>query len=196
MEYIFKDKNLHLALLDEIRSQKDGYSWISSIESEYETARSKNKEWKAWSEFCDDEESNNPDLEAFLLTQPIDSGKLAELTSLTLDNDRELYEWIYPGWWEMGSCDYFTIQDLYGIEQCEKLEYLLLGQGLVRNCSLKPLTKLKHLQELSLCVTGNYSDIECLTDIKTLQKLDVANVVDALDQAVWDAVQKQIEDRK
>lgn len=183
MSVLIPDKNLWLALLDQVQGNR---YWIPTIEAKYEEARKTNSRWPRWSEIAEADDEPSPALEEFLLSQELRLERLRGVKSLTLDGDRNLYEWVFPNWWDLG--DHFVIRDLSGIQNCEQLEYLLLGQGVVEACGLGPLRELKQLRELHLCALCGHTDIDAVLDLPNLRRLDVVNIASSAQRADWESV--------
>ena len=179
------DPNLALALLDEAQTD---YSWVGALEPAYEAARRKHPKWPTWDKVVAANEADEPapSLEAFIRGLPLPMDRIAAISSMTLDGDREVYGWLMPFWWDFG--DHFVIRDLRGIGACSALTYLSLGQGVVEGCSLKPLLDLKHLQRLSVCALMGMRDVACLTRLPALTRLEVVNVGSSDQRADWEAV--------
>ncbi|MEO8706572.1 MAG: hypothetical protein ABI867_41490 [Kofleriaceae bacterium] len=172
---VFHDKNLQLALLDEVLQETD--EDYEKIQRAYATFR-KTTRAPTWETITSGEGfDHQPRFEKFMLARPIKAKQLAGITDLTLDGDRDLYAWIYPYWWDGG--DHFEIHDLRDLAYCKALAELDLGQGLVGECSLAPLVALPKLRALSLCSSGNYSDLDALLAVKSLKELEVVNTTPA-----------------
>lgn len=183
----FSDKNLQLALLDEI---EEGHSWLASHEADYEDIRGSHPTWPTWAAIRDSEQAHNAALEEYLLTIDLPAAKLAGVTTLTLDGDRDLYGWVFAFWWESG--DHFKIRNLAGLEQCTGLSQLVLDLKLVEGCSLAPLAQLENLESLSINANGNYSDIDALLKLPKLEKLDLEDVESGPQREEWDRVVDQL----
>ncbi len=183
------DKNLQLALLDEIQ---ESYDWVEAMSEEYESARLNKPAWEPWTTIEDGEPELHHSLEQFLLTLPLPDDKLLKIDRLTLDGDRDIYQWIYPDWWNFG--DHFVIRNLSGIEKCQSITYLHLGQGLVEGCSLRPLKALPQLSELRISATGRYTDIDVLLDLPNLGKIELSNweTSDSDDKQIWKHIMETI----
>lgn len=177
------DPSLHLALLDEIQP---AYTWVGAMRDAYEVARTDHPEWLSWAAMHEDEDAPKPSLEAFLLTSDVPDEALAGVTRLTLDNDREVYEYLHPSWWQDG--DHFVIRDLSGLECCTALTYLHLGQGVTEGCSLRPLASLTGLTELWVCASSHHTDVKALLGLPQLRKLELANCQHDDERALWKPV--------
>jgi hypothetical protein len=186
----FPDRNLRLALLDQVRRVAGGYSWVATERDSYLAARRDHPTWPDWSEIEAIEDEHSPALEAHLLGLPIDEVELGALTSLTLDGDRDLYQWVFSSWWDFG--EHFVIRDLSGLERCGRLRYLLLGQGVVEGASLAPLRALQHLEELHACARTGLRDLDTILALPALRKLDVVNVATSDQRADWERVLERI----
>lgn len=178
----FADPKLQLAMIDEVYRRREGYDWVAGYRGRYEATGPA----RSWEDLEAGEPVHAPELEAVLAALPIDDDDLLGVDRLTLDGDRDLYAWVFPDWWDAG--DHFTIRDLSGIERCARLEYLLLGQGLVAGASLAPLTHLPCLAELHLCALGGHRELDALVGIPALRTLDVVNVATSDDRAAWEDV--------
>jgi hypothetical protein len=176
------DRNLQLAMIDEVYRRRSDYYWVAQYRERYEALGPR----LAWSELEHNESEHVVELEQLLATLAIEPAELAAITSLTLDGDRDLYAWVYPNWWDFG--DHFQIRDLAGLEHCTAIEYLLLGQGVVEGASLRPLARLPTLRELHVCALCGSRDIESILELPALAKLDVINVRSSPDRARWEAV--------
>jgi hypothetical protein len=166
----FADSNLQLAMIDEVYRRRTDYYWVEpTLRERYDALPPK----KPWAELSDNICEHVPELQTLAAQLPITVDDLAAITSLTLDGDRDLYQWVYPSWWDFG--DHFEIHDLRGLETCTGLEYVLLGQGLVENASLEPLAALRNLRELHLCALCGHRDREAVLSIPSLAVLDIAN---------------------
>ena len=168
------DKNLRLALVDEVYCNKHGYDWLAEVpelRDRYETTRHAETE-PAWSDLGV-EPTHAPTLEVLVLGLAVTAADLAGVTDLTLDGDRVIYGAIWNYWWDLG--DHFVIRDLSGLEACPKLGKLHLGQGLVDGASLGPLLRLPALRDLALCHTGAFRDLEVLGQLK-LERIWATNV--------------------
>ena len=183
----FPDKNLELALLDEIQTSP---IWLAAHEADYEDSRGSHPTWPTWAALREGEKTHNEALEQYLLSVGITADSLASINELVLDADREVYGWVYSFWWESG--DYFVIRDLSGIEECSELQTLRLDKSIVEGCSLKPVGKLTGLKSLAVDALGNYSDIDALLDIPKLQKLELANVSTSEQRDEWDRVADEL----
>ncbi len=179
----FPDKNLQLALLDEIQTNP---LWLAAREADYEQSRGSHPTWPTWTAIRDSENTHNVALEQYLLSAGVEQAGLAKVKDLVLDRDRDLYSWVYSFWWEHG--DHFVIQDLSDIHKCSALESLRLDKSIAFDCSLKPLGKLKELRDLSINARGNYSDIDALLKLPKLQKLELANAATSTQRDEWDQV--------
>ncbi len=178
------DKNLRLALLDEVQEE---YDWVEALADDYEETRGDHPDWPSWDEFEDREDDVNEALEAYLLGLEVPGAKLAEVRRLTLDGDRSVYEWLGgESWFE--DDELFVIGDLSGLEHCAGLEYLLLGQGLVRGASLKPLAALSNLRELRVCALSALTDIDVVLSLPALETLSVVNIDSSDDKDAWQTV--------
>lgn len=177
----FSDKNLQLALLDEVQ---ENYDWLEGMCEAYEEARLTQPDWQSWEIFENDDPEFKPSLESFLLNQPLLKDKLLKIEALTLDNDRSIYQWIYPYWWEFG--DHFVISNLDGIENCPSINYLNLG--IVSGCSLEPLKALTQLSELWINALNKHTDIEILLDLPSLKRLEVGNWETSNDRKIWERI--------
>ncbi len=177
------DKNLQLALLDEIQ---DKYDWVEEMSEEYERMRPNNPKWVPWTTIEEGDLESYSSLEQFLLTLQLKNEKLLEIDRLTLDGDRDVYQWIYANWWDLG--DHFVIRNLNGIEKCQSITYLHLGQGLVEGCSLLPLKALPKLSELWICESGRYRDIDALLHLPKLEKINVSNWESSDNRHIWEQV--------
>jgi hypothetical protein len=178
----FRDLKLQLAMVDEVQRRRGSYAWVSSVRERYEALRPV----MSWAEVEHNDSEHAEELEELLAELPIEDDELQRIKSLTLDGDRDLYQWVYPDWWKSG--DHFAIHDLTGIEQCTALDYLLLGQGLVKDASLAPLIALPQLRELHLCALSAYRDIDCVAELPALHTLEIVNVESSADRADWEAV--------
>ena len=181
------DANLRLALLDELRDDPD---WVEDLEEAYEQARQAHPDWRSWEELSEDTYEPNPDLEAFVRALPLEVDKLGTLTSLTLDGDRDVYAWLGGETWYEDE-ELFVTRDLTGLERCEALEYLNIGQGLHQGCSLRPLRGMTKLRELWLCALGGYRDIETLLELPALEKIEIGNVATSDERETWKRVLAQ-----
>ena len=179
----FPDKNLQLALLDEIQTSP---IWLAAHEADYEDSRGSHPTWPTWAAIREGEKTHNQALEQYLLSVGVNASPLASVRELVLDGDRDLYGWVYSFWWESG--DHFVIRDLSGLEQCRSLESLRLDKNLVEGCSLKPVGKLRKLKSLAINARGNYSDIDALLNLPGLQKLEIANAATSKQRSEWDRV--------
>jgi hypothetical protein len=179
----FPDKNLQLALLDEIQTNP---LWLPTHEADYEGSRGSHPTWPTWAAIRDAEKTHNQALEQYLLSVGVPEEGLKTLDTLVLDRDREIYGWIYSFWWESG--EHFVIRDLSGLEACESLESLELDHNLVQGCSLEPLGKLKQLKSLTIDAEGGYSNVDALLESSGLQKLILSNSKTDAHKAQWDGV--------
>jgi hypothetical protein len=179
----FSDKNLQLALLDEIQTSP---IWLAAHEADYEDSRGSHPTWPTWAAIREGEKTHNETLEQYLLSVGVSAPSLRAVKELNLDADREVYGWVYSFWWESG--DYFVIRDLSGIEKCVGLETLRLDKSIVEGCSLGPVGKLSGLKSLAVDARGNYSDIDALLKIPNLQKLELANAATSKQRDEWDQV--------
>ena len=186
------DANLRLALLDESRGDPD---WVEDLPGEYELARKEHVDWRTWAELAGDPLEPNPDLEEYVRSLPLDLNGVRGLTRLTLDGDREVYSWLGGEAWYDDE-DLFVIRELSGLERLSKLEYLHLGQGLHRGCSLQPLAGLSHLRELWLCALDQYTQIEVILRLPALERLEVANVETSPERDVWERVSGELKARR
>lgn len=169
------DKNLRLALLDEIQ---DDYDWVEEHEAGYRAAQAQHageEGWPTWEtlEAGDDYEAHTG-LEEYLLALPLPEASLAEIEGLTLDGDRSVYGWIFPDWWNFG--DHFVIRSFEGIACCSGLQTLRLGAGLDEGCSLRPLAALQQLRRIAISASDDYREIEALLDVPQLTELEVINL--------------------
>jgi hypothetical protein len=181
----FPDKNLQLALLDEVQTSP---LWLAAHEADYEDSRGSHPTWPTWAAIRQGEKNHthNATLEEYLLSLGVEADALASLKELVIDADRDLYGWVYSFWWESG--DHFVIRDLSGLEQCSGLESLRLDKDMVDGCSLQPLGKLRNLKQLAINARGNFSDIDALLKIPNLQKLEIANAATSAERDEWDRV--------
>ncbi len=179
----FPDKNLQLALLDEVHSSP---LWLATHEADYEDIRGSHPTWPTWTALRQGEETHNAALEQYLLSLGVDAVPLSAIKELALDGERAVYGWVYSQWWESG--DHFVIRDLSGLEQCRALERLRLDKVMIDGCSLRPVGKLTALKELSINARGNYTDIDALLKIPNLEKLEVANAATSPERYEWDRV--------
>ena len=179
----FKDKNLQLALLDEIQTSP---IWLAAHEADYEDSRGSHPTWPTWAAIREGEKTHNEILEQYLLSVGVSAPSLGKVRDLVLDADRDLYGWVYSFWWESG--DHFVIRDLSGLEQCAGLQTLRLDKSIVEGCSLGPVGKLRGLKSLAVDARGNYSDIDALLNIPDLQKLELANAATSKQRDEWDQV--------
>ncbi|MDI2129090.1 DUF6892 domain-containing protein [Yinghuangia seranimata] len=176
------DRNLQLALLDEVwRERVDDYYWLSSLREEY-TAHQVSAGGPAW----DDLEErlgidDLPELEAFVLTLPLTADDLARVDDLCLDGDREVYT-LSPDWWEFGR--HFAITSLDGIGRCTGLVELDLNV-LVDPCSLAPLAELGALRNLRVDAVTAYADLDVLAALPSLAELSVVNMATAEGSEDW-----------
>lgn len=169
------DKNLRLALLDEVQ---DDYDWVEQHEAGYRTVQVGHEGEEGWStwetlEAGDDYEAHTG-LEEYLLSLPLSGTALAEIEDLTLDGDRSIYGWIFPDWWNFG--DYFVIRSFEGIACCSALQALRFGAGLDEGCSLRPLAELQELRSIAVSASDDYREIEALLELPKLTKLEVINL--------------------
>jgi hypothetical protein len=178
------DDNLRLALLDQVQEE---YDWVETLADDYEAARSRHPDWPGWSEVEDNEDEENPALAEFLLTLELSAEMLGQITRLTLDGDRSVYEWLGGEMWHEDD-DLFVIRDLAGLEHCSAVEYLVLGQGIVEGASLLPLAQLSRLQELRVCALTGLTDIDVVLQLPALATLSVVNIASSKDQASWQRV--------
>jgi hypothetical protein len=178
----FPDPKLHLAMIDEVHRRRTTYAWVASQREAYEATAPA----MTWSALEENQSEHAAELETFLSAMSIAERDLDDIDSLTLDGDRDLYGWVYPSWWDFG--DHFAIHDLTGLERCQRLRYLLLGQGLVSGASLKPVARIPRLVELHLCARCQLTDIPALLDCASLKTLDVVNVATSDERATWEAV--------
>jgi hypothetical protein len=163
------DRNLRLALIDEVYSRRHGdHYWLGTLRQAYEAKRPA----LSWESF-EAQDEPAPELEELVLGLPLASDELASIEQLTLDGDRDVYT-TFPSWWDFG--DHFTIHDLAGIEACTRLAGLSLGQGLVEGASLAPLRRLPALATLSLCTTCDHRDLDALLDIPALKRVEIYNL--------------------
>jgi hypothetical protein len=181
----FSDKNLQLALLDEI---EEGHSWLASHEADYEDTRGSHPTWPTWAAIRDGERTHNAALEEYLLTIELPESKLAAINTLTLNGERDLYGWVFAFWWESGDGDHFKIRSFEGLEHCTELTHLVVDQKLVEGCSLSPLQHLKKLESLTISASGNYVDIDALLKIPNLKKLELEDVESGPQREEWDRV--------
>lgn len=178
----FPDPKLQLAVIDEVYRRRTQYAWVADQRAAYEATSPATP----WTQLEGNHSEHAPELEAFLARLPVSRADLETIDHLTLDGDRDLYGWVYPSWWELG--DHFVIRDLTGLEQCMRLRYLLLGQGVVEGASLKPVARIPRLHELHLCALCRLRDLPALLDSASLRKLDIVNVETSVDRDAWTAV--------
>jgi hypothetical protein len=185
----FPDKNLQLALLDEVQTSP---LWLAAHEADYEDSRGSHPTWPTWAAIRQGEKTHthNGALEQYLLSLGVEADALASIKELVIDADRDLYGWVYSFWWE--NSDHFVIRDLSGLEECRALERLRLDRDMIDGCSLGPVGKLKTLKELSINARGNYTDIDALLQIPNLQKLEIANAATSTERDEWDRVVDQL----
>ncbi|WP_435593385.1 DUF6892 domain-containing protein [Nocardia sp. bgisy118] len=176
------DRNLQLALLDEVYTDRvDDYYWLSSLREEY-TAYQASAGGPVWDEICSRLGIDRlPELENFLLTLPLTSEDLAQVENLCLDGDREIYT-LYPGWWHFGR--HFSITSLDGIGRCTALVDLDLN-SMVEACSLAPLAGLTRLRRLGVDAVQQYSDIDVVLGLPALTELVVFNKAISEDKGEW-----------
>jgi hypothetical protein len=171
------DKNLRLALIDEVYAKRQPGQTLYGLKDEYEiycdTVYGDEHGATAFEELGIEPE-HVEQVESFVLSLPVSENDLRSIESLTLDGDREVYACAYPYWWEMG--DHFRIRSLDGIECCTNLKKLHLGQGLISDASLQPLTRLSLLGDIALDVLGNFKDIRSLLTLPVLQTTWITNV--------------------
>ena len=179
------DRKLRLALLDEVMRKRSGYDWVPSMKSEYEMERSAHPTWKPWDAYPEHDVGVKKSIEEFLVNVPISKQELRTETSLVLDGDRGLYAFVSPRWWDHGD-GHFAIRNLAGIENCASLTCLNLV--LVEGASLRPLTGLPRLRELSLCALSQFRDINYLLAIPSLRKLVVYNISSSANATEWRSV--------
>lgn len=185
----FPDRNLRLALLDEVQLERTGqYYWLESVEEDYTAYQvsAGGPEWEEIARRLSTGREELPELEKFLLTLPLTADDLAATQELTLDGDRAVYQ-LVPEWWNQGG--HFKITDLTGIDNCAALERLDLGQGMFTACSLAPLAGLPRLNRLTMCAADLHRDLNVLPMLPALTSLEVANVAHAQGQRdEWHAV--------
>lgn len=169
-------------MIDEVYRRRTQYAWVAAQRAAYEATSPATP----WTQLEENQREHAPELEAFLGRLPVSRGELDTIDHLTLDGDRDLYAWVYPRWWELG--DHFVIRDLTGLDQCMRLRYLLLGQGVVQGASLKPVARIPRLHELHLCALCCLRDLPALLDSPSLRKLDIVNVETSDDRDAWVAV--------
>ena len=169
------DKNLRLALLDEIQAD---YDWVEQHETGYRAARAEHEGEEGWPTWetpeAGDEYEAHTGLEEYLLSLPLPEEALAEIEDLTLDGDRSVYGWIFPDWWNFG--DHFVIRSFEGIACCSSLQSLSFGAGLDEGCSLRPLASLPQLRRIAVSASDDYREIEALLELPQLTKLEVINL--------------------
>lgn len=178
----FPDPKLQLAMIDEVQRRRGEYAWVAGLREAYEATSPAT----SWDQFETNHFEHAPELEAFLARLPVTLADLEAIDHLTLDGDRDLYGWVYPSWWEFG--DHFVIRDLSGLEQCTRLRYLLLGQGVVEGASLTPVARIPRLVELHVCALCHLRDVPALLDAPSLRRLDVVNVTTSDDREAWTSV--------
>lgn len=166
-------------MIDEIYRRRSEYAWVAGHRAGYEAS----SPTMTWSDLEANMGDHAAELEKYLGELPITYDDLQRVDSLALDGDRDLYGWVYPSWWDFG--DHFAIHDLDGLEECTRLRYLLLGQGLVEGASLKPVSQLPRLHELHLCARCQLRDIPSLLDSPSLRTLDVVNVETSDQRVAW-----------
>ncbi|MEV0299364.1 hypothetical protein [Nocardia sp. NPDC050710] len=179
------DRNLRLALLDEVYTARlEDYWWLSSLGEEY-AAYQASAGGPAWDEIIEQLGIDYlPQLERFLLTLPLTSKDLAQVTDLCLDGDREVYQ-LYPGWWHFGR--HFSITNLDGIAYCEALEDLDLN-SMVEATSLAPLAGLTRLQRLGLDAGIQNRDVGVIAALPALTELVIFNGAKAQDNEEWRSI--------
>ncbi|MFE4924303.1 DUF6892 domain-containing protein [Streptomyces sp. NPDC056661] len=187
------DRNLHLALLDEVFTRRvGGRCWLSFVQQEYAAYRT-SVGGAVWDELVEKLGTDRlPELERFLFTLPLTQEDLSAVTYLCLDGDREVYQ-LYPHWWHFGG--HFTITNLDGIEYCRAVTRLFLGQGIVEGCSLAPLAELTELRYISLCALGKYRDVEALIALPALAELQVVNTAPGQGRDPWSSVLEHLRAR-
>ncbi|MGV9822601.1 DUF6892 domain-containing protein [Nocardia xishanensis] len=176
------DRNLRLALLDEVYTERvDDYYWLSSLREDY-TAYRASAAGPDWDDLLQRLGIDHlPELEEFLLTLPLTSEDVARVADLCLDGDREIYT-LYPGWWHFGR--HFSIASLDGIGQCTGLVDLDLN-SMVEACSLAPLAGLTGLRHLRVDAAQRYSGLDVIVTLPALTELVVVNNAMAEGNEEW-----------
>lgn len=186
------DRNLRLALLDETYTDRVGdYYWLSSLLEEY-SAYQISAGGPAWHDLHQRLGIDHlPQFEEFLLTLPLTSEDLAQVTNLCLDGDREIYQ-LYPGWWHFGR--HFSITSLDGIGQCTELIHLDLN-SIVEACSLAPLAPLTRFRNLRVDALDQHCDLDAIVALPALRELVLVNktIADADDE--WSRVMSALRAR-
>ncbi len=180
---VIPDKNLRLALIDEVYGARRG-------DADTLYGRPDAPSLDDIPDF-DSDPRHHPHVEAYALGLPLTEDDLRAIEDLTLDGDREIYGAAFPDWWDQG--DHFVVRSLDGIEACAHLRRLSLGQGIVVGASLAPLTRLPALTYVALCHTGRYPDVERLLELPALEHAWISNV--PASAARWHAVLAELRAR-
>ncbi len=176
------DRNLQLALLDEVYTDRVGdYYWLSSLRNEY-AAYQVSAGGPAWDDLHPRLGIDHlPELERFLLTLPLTADDLARVTRLCLDGDREIYT-LYPDFWYLDGP--FSITNLDGIGHCTALTELDLN-SMVEPCSLAPLAGLNRLRRLTVNGVDRHRDLDTIVSLPALTELGFWNLASVEASEAW-----------